>query len=162
MGSGTTTLTQGAYAASIFDRYRMTECKESPTPMAVGARFEQRPAEEKFPYAEAIGSLMYLTLGTQPDIAQAVAKMAKFSSNFGPEHVKGVKRILRYIKGTLDAGIRYMRARGGTIAYADSDYAGDEQGRRSTSGYIIYIFGGPVSWASRLQGCVALSTAEAE
>jgi hypothetical protein len=140
MESGTTILTQGAYAASVLDRYRMTDCKESATPIAVGARFEKRPAEEKFPNAAAIGSLMYLDFGTRPDIAQAVAKMAKFTSNFGPEHVKGVKRILRYIKATLDAGIRYMKGRGGIIAYADSDYAGDEQDRRSTSGYIIYIW----------------------
>jgi hypothetical protein len=105
---------------------------------------------------------MYLAHGTRPDIAQATAAMARFTSNPGSDHVKGVKRILRYIKGTWDAGVRYTRGGGGLTAFADSDYAGDEKERRSTSGYIVYMAGGPVSWASRLQGCVSLSTTEAE
>jgi hypothetical protein len=112
-----------------------------------------------------VGSLMYLVSWTRPDIAFAVSQCARHMSNPGPSHVIAAKRILRYLKGTQDLGLTYRR---GTAApnqlygYADADHAGDPEGRRSVTGYIVMLNGAAVSWQSNRQNVTALSSAEAE
>jgi len=107
---------------------------------------------------------MYLATCTRPDIAYAVGTLARFSSKPNQTHWVAAKRVLRYLKGTANLGIIFS---GGDeprscVGYSDADWAGDKEDRRSTSGYIFQIAGGPVSWRSRKQDTVALSTAEAE
>ena len=106
---------------------------------------------------------MYLSICTRPDIAYAVSNLAKFTSKPTNAHWTALKRVLRYLKGTVDYGIQYTRGESGEcIGYSDADWAGDINDRRSTSGYLFMISGGAVTWRSKKQGCVALSTAEAE
>ncbi|UYV85057.1 K02A2.6-like, partial [Cordylochernes scorpioides] len=115
------------------------------------------------PYAEAIGCLMFLAVCTRPDIAFAVNNLSRFMAAPVLPHWNALKRIFKYLKGTLDSGILYKRKDViKLIGYSDSDFAGDIDTRRSTSGYIFLLAGGPVTWTSQRQSVVALSTTEAE
>jgi hypothetical protein len=117
---------------------------------------------EKVPFRSAVGSLIYLVTGTRPDIAVAVGEVAKFCNNPGKQHWAAVKRIFRYLKGTEDFGLLVNPSNDTLIGYSDADWAGDLDSRRSTTGYVFTIGGVPVSWKSKRQPTVALSTAEAE
>ena len=114
------------------------------------------------PYSSAVGSLMYAMVCTRPDIAHAVGVVSRFLSNPGKKHWEAVKWILRYLKGTSNSSLCFGGADPVLEGYTDSDMAGDPDGRKSTSGYLYTFAGGAVSWQSRLQKCVALSTTEAE
>ena len=116
------------------------------------------------PYREAIGSLLYASLATRPDIAFAVNQAARYVSDPGRAHWTAVKRIFRYLKGTKDFGIMYRRGEEGhdLVAFSDADWAGNRDNRRSTSGFICFLHDGPVNWLSASQKCVALSTHESE
>ena len=115
-------------------------------------------------YQSAVGSLLYLSTGTRPDIAFAVNNVAKFCSDPTKHHWVAVKQILRYLRGTSDLGLLYTCADGAVecLGYSDSDWAGDLDDRRSTSGYIFMLSSVGISWKSKKQTSVALSTAEAE
>ena len=114
------------------------------------------------PYSSAVGSLMYAMVCTRPDIAHAVGTVSRFLSNPGKEHWEAVKWILRYLKGTSKICLCYGGADPILEGYTDADMAGDLDGRKSTSGFLYTFAGGVISWQSRLQKCVALSTTEAE
>ena len=106
---------------------------------------------------------MYLTVSTRPDIAFAVYNLARFNSKPQKEHWTALKRILRYLKGTTNIGILYNQdGSDKCVGYSDANWAGDTSDRNSTSGYIFMFSGGPISWSSKKQKCVALSTAQAE
>jgi hypothetical protein len=122
---------------------------------------EQAEEMQRIPYQSAIGSLMYAMLGTRPDIAYAVGATSRYCSNPGPSHWVAVKRIFRYLKGTMNHELEY-KGQGQLIGYTDADWAGDIDDRRSTTGYTFIVGGGSVTWNSRKQQTVALSTTEAE
>ncbi len=106
---------------------------------------------------------MYLSTGTRPDIAYAVGSVAKYTSNPTQRHWIAVKRILRYLKGTAEFGLQYLASNTEDLhGYSDSDWGGDLDDRKSTSGYLFKFGGAPISWRSKKQSTVALSTAEAE
>ena len=108
-------------------------------------------------------SLLYAALAMRPDIMQAVGAAAKYCSNPNETHLTAAKRILRYLKETVNVGLKYQKSENGTlIGYSDADWAGDLDDRHSTSGNLFLIAGGAVSWLSKKQSTVALSTAEAE
>jgi len=113
------------------------------------------------PYALVVGSLMFTIICTRPDIAQAVGAASQYMANPGREHWNTIKRILRYIKGTSDAALCYGGSKFTVRGYVDSDFAGDLEKRKSITGYVFIIAGGAVSWVSKLQTVVALSTTEA-
>ncbi|BFG32621.1 hypothetical protein CerSpe_188960 [Prunus speciosa] len=105
---------------------------------------------------------MYLT-ATRPDLMYSVCLISRYMADPTEEHLLAAKRVLRYLKGTLELGLFY--AREGAIelfAYTDNDYAGDYDDRKSTSGYVFKLSGGAVAWASKKQPIVTLSTTEAE
>jgi hypothetical protein len=100
---------------------------------------------------------------TRPDISYSVSAVSKYCSNYGPAHWQAVKRILRYLKGTAHYRLKLGDTTSATLTgYCDADWAGDLDDRRSTSGYVFYIGNGVVSWSSKKQPTVALSTVEAE
>jgi len=105
---------------------------------------------------------MFAMICTRPDIAQAVGVVSRYMANPGREHWNCVKRILRYIKGTSDVALCYGGSDFIINGYVDSDYAGDLDKSKSTTGYVFQIAGGAVSWVSKLQVVVATSTTEAE
>ena len=124
---------------------------------------EQKQEFATVPYKSAVGSLWYAANGTRPDITYAVNVVSQFSTNPGNVHWQAVKRILRFLNGNKNFGITYTKEDGVRIvAYSDSDWAGDVDGRRSRTGYVVYISGGAVAWMSKSQKVVALSSCEAE
>jgi hypothetical protein len=117
------------------------------------------------PYLNAVGSLMYLATTSRPDIAYTVSVLARFSTNPGVEHWKAVKHLFRYLKGTVDYKITYGPDPSSTelfSTFTDADHAGNKDNSRSTGGYLVCMGNGAVSWSSKLQPIVALSTTEAE
>ena len=123
-------------------------------------------AMQDIPYGQAVGSLFYLAVATRPDIARTVGNLARFSQHPGMAHWKAVKHLFRYIKGTLDYKLTFAPSPSGdselVTSYTDADHAGCPDTGRSTSGYVIKMGTGAISWSSRLQSLVALSTTEAE
>ena len=162
-----TWLGQPAHTARLLTKMGMSDCKPVKTPTdpshhLVKATEAEETLDQRL-YQSLVGSLMYLATCTRPDIAYAVATLARFSSKPNQAHWVAAKRVLRYLKGTSNLGILFRGSEPGScVAYADADWAGDVEDRKSTSGYMFLIAGGPVSWRSKKQDTVALSTAEAE
>ena len=118
---------------------------------------------QSIPYQEAVGCLMYLAHTTRPDIISAVIAVSQYNSCYGKQHWTAVKRIFRYLKNTTESKLQYsMSVPSGVLGYADADWGGDLDTRRSTTGYVFMSQGGPVSWSCKKQRTVALSTCEAE
>ena len=110
-----------------------------------------------------VWSLLYAAITTRQDIAQAVGVVSQFCANPTQSHLTAAKRILRYLKGTVYLGLSYKKcADGNLIGYSDADWAGDVDDRHSTSGNVFLLAKGAVSWLSKKQATVALSTAEAK
>eukprot|EP00253_Pinus_taeda_P018095 PITA_18095 len=137
----------------------------------IGQRCLQTQEEEdnmsRVPYASAVSSLKCEMVCTRPDIAHAVGVLSRFMSKPGKEHWTRVKRVFRYLHGTSDYGLCYQGRLGLDIVldihgFVDANWAGYLDQRRSTSGYMFNLFGGAVSWMSKKQYVVALSTTEVE
>jgi len=116
------------------------------------------------PYREAVGSLLFVSLVSRPDITYAVGLVSRYLEKHNNSHWQAVKRIFRYLKGTKNLGIMYTNSGGklNLVGFSDSDYAGDKDTRRSTTGYLFKLVNGPVIWCSKRQNTVSLSTTEAE
>jgi hypothetical protein len=171
---GTITLTQDAYARRLAERFGLKDAKERNTPGTdrllksdCPDNFEERQKMEKVPYREAVGGLMYLAVVSRPDIQYAVNQASRFLENPGQAHWAAVKTIIRYVNSTANEGLQFeanaKRKEAPVVqGWSDSDWAGDQEDRRSTSGYVFKVFGGTVSWKSKKQETVALSSCEAE
>ena len=118
--------------------------------------------EAKARYGSAIGALMYLMIGTRPDISFALATLSRFVSRPQSHHQAALQRILRYLKATQMLRITY--GKGDLIGYSDADFGGSvvTEGAYSTSGYVFKLAGAPISWSSKKQGEIATSTTHAE
>lgn len=144
------------------------------TPLAPGEKLsksqspitqEDRAKMNVIPYQEAVGSLLFAAQISRPDISYAVSCVSRFNQNPGQAHWVAVKRILRYLKGTIDWKLQFNGAKINgpeIIGYCDADWASDQDDRRSITGYIFLKNNSPISWNSRKQQTVALSTTEAE
>ena len=104
----------------------------------------------RFPYQNIVGALLYLSINTRPDISYAVGVLARFSKYPTVRACKAVLRVLIYLRGTAERGIRYTGNDLRVYAYSDADWAGDLDTRRSTTGYVVYAAGGPIAWQSKL------------
>ncbi|KAL0849419.1 hypothetical protein ABMA28_013712 [Loxostege sticticalis] len=158
-------ISQAAYLKRILERFNMLECNPVSTPIEKSVSVEDSDSGKvgSFPYREAVGALMYLMTGTRPDIAYAVGVVSRKLANPSKEDWLKVKRIFRYLKGTMKLGIKYQSGKEGFIeGYSDADHAGDSSTGRSTSGVACLYAGGIVSWLSQRQPSVAISTTEAE
>ena len=164
-------LSQEAYIKKVIERFNMSKAKSVSSPLAGHFKFtsKQCPTSEKekqemskVPYLPAIGSLMYAMVCTRPDIAHAVGVVSRFLSNPGKDHWAVVKWILRYLRGTSRVCLCFGSGEPFLDGYLDADMAGDLDSRKSTSGFLMIFVGGAVSWQSKLQKCVALSTTKAE
>ena len=160
---------QPAYTQAVIKKFGLEHCKPVTTPVTPGMKLlkatEQSEMVDAALYQSAVGSLLYLSGWTRPDIAFSVSNVARFCSSPTKEHWTAVKCIFRYLKGTYNYGLLYSPNAdndGTMIGYSDTDWAGDMNDRKSTSGYLCMMSGAAVSWKSRKQTCVALSTAEAE
>nr|GEU39688.1 retrovirus-related Pol polyprotein from transposon TNT 1-94 [Tanacetum cinerariifolium] len=164
-------LSQKSYVKKILQRFNMQDCKpiSTPFPTNVKLSFKMSPSSEKermemsrVPYASTMGSLMFAMICTRPDIAHAVGVVSRYMAKPGREHWEAVKRIFRYIKGTSDVALCFGDTDLIVTRYVNYDYAGDLDGSKSTTGYVFTLSGGTVSWVSKLQSVVTMSTTEAE
>ena len=159
-------LSQRGYLAKIIKDFGMCEAKPQYTPMK--SQLEKAPEGYEPPeelknwYAKAIGSLMYAMLGTRPDIAYAVSYCSRFLAKPTEAHRTAVKRIIRYLKATVDLCLVYKGDIEPLVGFTDSDWAGDHETRRSTSGYVFNVGSAAISWSSKRQSSTALSSCEAE
>lgn len=157
---------QRRYAQEILARFGMEDCNAVKNPIVSGTKLhkdENGDRVDETLFKQVVGSLMYLTV-TRPDLMYSVSLLSRFMSSPTKMHWLAAKRVLRYLKGTIDLGIFYRKDMGNLkfLVFTDSDYAGDLNDRRSTSGYVFKLGSGAVSWASKKQPVVALSTTEAE
>jgi len=167
----TLSLSQRQYCVDMLTEFGMLDARPVPTPMVKRLTEEdcpKTPKDEEFMkdklYMRAVGKLIWLALATRPDLAYAVSQLARFNAKPGPTHWVAVKRVFRYIAGTLDYKIVYGPSShpANFITYSDSDYAGCPDSAKSTSGFVLLMGGGAVSWSSKLQTRVARSSTEAE
>ncbi|KAI0995909.1 Copia protein, partial [Podosphaera aphanis] len=163
-------LTQDAYARQILERFCLENCRPADTPIAAGFDVFLVPndgaatAAQIKEYQSKVGSLLYLAVHTRPDIAFACSSFSRYLSNPSLQHLKGLDRIFRYIRGTINLGIMYdgnsptQQLHG----YCDSDWGGDKGTRRSTGGSLFFLAAGVISASAKSQPNVALSSTEAE
>lgn len=157
---------QTKYIESTLKRFNMEDCKAVGTPMEADIKFSV-PSDNNIcdgiPYQEAIGCLLYISQGTRPDIYYAVNTLSRYIKTPTSEHWMAVKRILRYLQGTKNLQILYKRNVNQEITgYCDSDWASCTEERRSCTGYVFMFQDGAISWNSKRQQTIALSTTEAE
>ena len=165
-------LSQCTYSERVLERFGMAEAKSRSTPLPPGITLSiknlpetQDKADEMkgVPYHKALGSLMWLQVATGPNLSYTVNLLSRFAHNPRQAHWNVLKYALSYMKGTLDYGITYFHNSSlHPFGYVDSDYAGDVDGQKSMEGHMFFVGGGLVSWASKHQETVALSTIEAE
>ncbi|XP_063371843.1 uncharacterized protein LOC134660073 [Cydia amplana] len=142
----------------------MEDCKTTTTPIEINLNLEpnKKGGEDILPYRKLIGTLMYISVATRPDITYAVNYLSRFNDSFGPEHFRSAKRVLRYLKGTTNVGLTYTKSQKPLDGMADADWGACKLDRKSCSGYTFKYAGAAISWASKKQRSVALSTAELE
>ena len=160
---------QCAYLETVLQRCGIADAKSATTPLLAG--YMPEPVDQdtiidleiQSRYQTIIGSLLYLTLSTRPDIAFAVTKMVQFAAKPNKEHLNKALYICCYLVGTKNYCITYDGSSGsGLMACTDSDWASDPSSWKSQSGYFLKMAGGAISWMSRAQCTIALSSTEAE
>ena len=163
-------LDQAQFARTILERRdhdptRIASTPLSPLEKLVPNTDPVENAEKKVvkQYQRDIGSLMYLMLGTRPDLAYAVGKLARFSANPSSEHLRALEHVFAYVNRTKFYCLTYMTS-GNPFphGYVDADFASDASDRKSISGYTFMIAGGAFSWSSKKQQSITTSTMEAE
>lgn len=163
---GALKITQHLATSELVSKFGLDSAHARKVPLTPGTmlRSEGEPLDTvKYPYAELVGSLLYLTVCTRPDLAQSVGVLSRYMSKPTMQHWQAAKGVLRYAAGTVNMGIVYRSDAADELqSYCDSDYAGDLDSRRSTTGYVFILAGGAIAWNSKLQPTVAASTVEAE
>ncbi|KAM1128224.1 hypothetical protein ACFX15_037517 [Malus domestica] len=165
-------LSQKGYIERMLEKFHMESCNSGQVLVNKGDKFskiqcprsdlEVKKMQAK-PYASLIGSLMYATICTRPDIAFIVGMLGRFQENPGEAHWVAAKKVLRYLQRTKTHMLVYGRTNSlELMGYTDSDLAGDVDDRKSTGGYIFILNGGAVSWKSAKQTVIATSTMEVE
>nr|GEZ30432.1 uncharacterized mitochondrial protein AtMg00810-like [Tanacetum cinerariifolium] len=156
-------INQSKYILDILKRFGIENCDTVPTPMVEQAKFKLylvgKPVDHT-DYRSMIGSLIYVT-SNRPDIMFATYMCARYQANPNEYHVSAVKRIFRYLKGTINLGLWYPKDSGFDLtAYSDADHARCHLDRKSTSGSVQFLGDKLVCWSSKKQNCVSISTAE--
>ena len=162
-------LHQSTYVARILERFGMSAAKPGPVPAVcqLPVQLAHDASGENFdksvPYREAVGSLWYAANCTRPDITFATNAVAQYSQSYGTVQWTAVKRIFRYLCGTVNRGIVFTKSKGlQIVTYCDSDWGNDPDTRRSKTGYVVTVAGGAAAWQTKSQKSVALSSCEAE
>lgn len=162
-------LNQTKYIQKILQRFGMSDCKPVKTPCELHQKLSAEVVNEenclvgKVAYQEAVGSLLYLTQATRPDIAFAVNNVSRYNTKHNSVHWQAVKRIFRYLRGTADLKLRYTKPTEYQLEmYSDADWGSEIDDRKSCSGFVIKLCNGAICWGSKRQPITALSSTEAE
>jgi histone deacetylase 1/2 len=160
-------LSQGRYATDVLARSGMDKAKSVDTPLAVSEKLRltdgtKLGVEDATRYRSVVGALQYLTL-TRPDISFPVNKVCQYLHAPTTAHWSAVKRILRYVQGTKDYGLKIKKSKSTMVsAFSDADWAGCLDDRRSTGGFAVFLGDNLISWTARKQATVSRSSTEAE
>jgi hypothetical protein len=158
------TVTQTKYATNLLTKHNMVHCSPCKTPCVPNVRLSStsgQPLTDIHAYRSLVGALHYLTF-TRPDISFAVHQVCQFMNAPTDIHLTAAKRILRYLRGTLDHGLHYTSGPISLSAFSDADWAGDPNDRRSTSGMLVFLGSNPITWSTKKQLTVSRSSTEAE
>ena len=164
------TISQKLYIQSILESEGLSRINSVATPMDPNIKLEPNPdggeGNRSNSFARLLGELQFLANCTRPDIAFAVNRLASYTANPCLQHVTAVKRILRYLAGTKDLGITYTKSCANpnenfVSGFADAAFANHDD-LKSTSGYVFMAAGGAITWKSKKQTTIALSSTEAE
>ena len=159
-------LSQEKYAWEILNRVGMRNCKTATTPLSASEKLSMHDGdllnvEDSTKYRSIVGALQYLTL-TRPDLAYSVNKVCQFLHSPTTVHWSVVKRILRYVRYSVDIGLRIKKSNSMLVsAFSDADWAGSVDDRRSTGGFAVFLGDNLVSWSARKQATVSRSSTEA-
>lgn len=155
-----------SYIDTVIKRFGLTDCKPAKTPMEPGyskAEVQGKPFEDTTQYRSLLGALLYVAVTARPDVAVSVSILGRRVSAPTDTDWKAAKRVVKYLKGTKNMQLVFGLGEGWKlIGYSDADWAGDQESRRSTTGFVFLFGGGAIVWASRKQSCVSLSSMEAE
>ena len=158
-------ISQERYAKEILKKFKMENCKPISTPIECGVKLSKNDEGESVDptlFKSLVGSLRYLTC-TRPDILYAVGLVSRYMESPTTTHFKAAKRILRYLKGTIDFGLHYSVSNDyKLVGYSDSDWAGDVDDRKSTTGFVFFMGDTAFTWMSKKQPIITLSTCEAK
>ncbi|GJY44180.1 ribonuclease H-like domain-containing protein [Tanacetum coccineum] len=157
-------LSQKKYALQLLERAHMVTCNPSRTPVDTESKLgpEGVPVQDPTLYRSLAGGLQYLTF-TRPDLSYAVQHICLYMHDPREPHFAALKRILRYVRGTVDFGLKlYVSATTSLVGYTDADWAGCPSTRRSTSGYCVFLGDNILSWSAKRQHTISRSSAEAE
>ena len=157
-------LSQAHYVEKILEKYNKGDLNVVRTPVDLTLHLSKNTGSSisQLEYSRIIGSLMYLTNCTRPDIAQAVNRLSRYTSNPGHNHWKAMVRVLRYLRETSKYGLHYTRYPAVLEGYSDANWISDTADSKSTSGFVFTLGGAAVSWKSSRQTCIARSTMESE
>ena len=148
-------LCQRRLTTQLVATYGLGDCKGKSMPLSTSERLTKSEGEPldktTFTYTHLIGSLLYLSVCTRPDIAQAVGALSKYMAEPTTAHWQAAKGLMRYVASTRDHGIVYGTEPNLVIGYCDADFAGDLDTRRSTTGYVFILHGGAITWMSKRQ-----------
>ena len=155
-------LSQSHYIEKILKKFKQNDSSPMRTPIDVNLHISKNNGKSlsQQEYAQAIGSLMYVMNCTRPDIAYAVSKLNRYTSNPGPDHWKAIVRVLRYLKYTQNYGLHYSKYPAVLEGYCDANWISNTKDSKSTSGYLFTLGGGTVSWKYSKKTCIARSTME--
>ena len=158
---------QQSYTENILRKFGMEDAKKIQTPVDSSTKLvkggDEDACVDQQLYQSAVGCFLYLSIATRPGITFAVSNVAKFCAKPTKQHWVAVKRIFQYLKGTQQYELLYSKSDSSNcVAFSDANCGGNLDDRKSTSVYVFQVGGTAISWRSKKQTCVALSTAEAE
>ncbi|KAJ9556386.1 hypothetical protein OSB04_011000 [Centaurea solstitialis] len=158
-------LTQSHYVEKILKKINYSDCSPVSTPMDPSVKLmpNKGMAISQLEYSQAIGWLMYAMTSTRPDIAYAVGRLGRYTSNPSTQHWQAIQRVFKYLKGTMDYGLYYLGYPSVLEGYSDASWITHvEEDHSSTTGWVFLLGGGAISWASKKQTCITNSTMESE
>ncbi|GJR18608.1 zinc finger, CCHC-type containing protein [Tanacetum coccineum] len=157
-------ISQSHYIEKVLKKFNYSDCTPVSTPMDTCEKLMPNKGQtvSQLEYSKVIGYLMYAVTCTRPDIAFAVGKLSRYTSNPGTQHWQAIQRVLKYLKKTMDYRLMYIGYLSVLEGYIDASWISNTKDNSSTSGWVFLLGGGAISWASKKQTCITGSTMESE
>ncbi|CAM8907631.1 unnamed protein product [Rhodiola kirilowii] len=158
------TLSQSHYIEKVLKKFNYLNCSPVSTPIDPNVKLLPNAGEavSQLEYSQVINCLMYAMTSTRPDIAYVVGKLSRYTSKPSTQHWEAIRRVLKYLKGTMNHGLVYAGFPSVLEGYTDASWITNLEDHSSTSGWVFLLGGGVISWASKKQTCITSSTMKSE